>query len=375
MMKILFVLPSGDTIYGSGRSVVQLARALNLKFDLIVGKSLIYKADEGQIRESFGAGLGKIYQLWLPNTNFYYGKSKNVFVRAAAVHKYLMWLVNRRKFNKILQKNDYAAVHLNSMILAPVMDPEYRMILHVREVFEGNRWQKSYIQKRLHQAHGVIYINPTTRAAFDNRNVNAVIIQDPFEMTYLNKLDTEDVRKKLRLRADQAVFAILGRYEDRNGTEFIINAFHKTKNENAVLLVVGRGKPEEIEKVKRATGDDPRIRFLGEKRDPGPVFAVSDYILRGERFFSGFSRTVYEGLYSGCRVIFPGKREEAVDSLQYDKFQDKLIFYPPRDENALTSVIEQCSKQPVGQRTYLSNREEYVAAYMKLLDGLRPPQK
>lgn len=374
-MKILFVLPSGDTIYGSGRSVVQLARALNLRFDLVIGKSLVQRVDEEQIRESFGSNLDSIYQLWLPNANYYYGKNKSFFVRAAVMHKYLMWLVNRRKFRKIIQKNDYAAIHLNSMILAPMVEPEYKMILHVREVFEGNHRQKGYIEKRLRQAHGVIYINPSTRAAFDNRNVNEVVIQDPFEMTYLEGLDTEAVRRKLGLSPAQAVFAILGRYEDRNGTEFIVNTFHKLKSEKAVLLVAGRAKPEDIKKVERAIEGDSRIRFLGEIKDPGPVFAVSDYIVRGERFFSGFSRTVYEGLYSGCRIIFPGTREEAVDSLQYDLFQDKLIFYPPRDENALIAVMEQCAGQPAGPRKYLSNREEYVAAYLKLLDALRTPQR
>lgn len=372
-MKILFVMPSGDTIYGSGRSLVSLARALNLKFDLIIGKSLIQKTDEELIRENFGCNLENIYQLWLPNANFYYGKSKGIFVKAAVIHKYFMWLLSRRTFRKIIQKNAYAAIHLNSMILAPMVRPEYTMILHVREVFEGNRLQRRYIQKKLHQAHGVIYINPSTRAAFDNRNVNAVIIQDPFEMTHLSELDTAAVRRDLGLRPDDVVFAILGRYEDRNGTEFIVNTFHKMKSGNTVLLVVGRVNQEDIKKIEHVIEGDLRIRILGEWEDPGPIFAISDYILRGERFFSGFSRTVYEGLYSGCRVIFPGRREEALDSLQYDMFREELIFYPPRDEQALIAVMEQCVEHPVTQRRYMTNREEYVSAYMKLLASLCPP--
>lgn len=369
-MKILFVLPSGDTIYGSGRSAAQLAQALNLKFDLVIGKSLLHKADEERIREDFGYNLENIYPLWLPNANYYYGKNKEIFVKAAAVHKYFMWLLNKKAFKKIIQNNDYAAIHLNSMILAPMVRPGCKMILHVREVFEGNRRQRKYIEKRLHQASGVIYINPSTRAAFDNRDVNEVIIQDPFEMTDLANVDTAAVKRSLGLRPHDVIFAILGRYEDRNGTEFIVNTFHKTKSEKAVLLVVGRGSTEDIKKIERLIEGDSRIRLLGEWKDPGPIFAISDYILRGERFFSGFSRTVYEGLYSGCRVIFPGRREEAVDSLQYDRFRDDILFYPPRDEQALIAVMEQCTKHPVTQRRYLSNREEYVNAYMELLASL-----
>lgn len=150
-----------------------------------------------------------------------------------------------------------------------------------------------------------------------------------------------------------------------------MNTFHKTKNKRAVLLVVGDITLKERKTVEHITGGDSRIRLLGEWKEPGPIFAISDYILRGERFFSGFSRTVYEGLYSGCRVIFPGKREEAVDSLQYDEFRDNLLFYTPRDEDALIATIEQCADHPVMQRRFLSNREEYVNAYMKFLADLR----
>lgn len=370
MMKILFVLPSGDTIYGSGRSISQLARALNIRFDLLVGKSLIHEVNEKQVRESFGSKLENIYQLWLPNANFYYGKSQNIFIKAAAVHKYFMWLISKGTFRKLIEKNDYTVIHLNSVILAPMIQTKYRMILHVREVFEGNRWQHRYMEKKLHQAHGVIYINPSVRAMFDNCGINEAVIPNPFEMTHLANVDTVEVRKKLRVKPEEVIFAILGRYEDRNGTEFIVNTFHKMKNKKAVLLVVGDITLRERKTVEHITGGDSRIRLLGEWKDPGPIFAISDYILRGERFFSGFSRTVYEGLYSGCRVIFPGKREEAVSSLQYNEFKDDILFYPPRDEDALVATLEQCAENPVVQKKYLSNREEYVNAYMKFLADL-----
>lgn len=369
-MKILFVLPSGDTIYGSGRCAVQLARALELKFDLLVGKSLIQTIDERSLRENFGSNLGNIYQMWLPNANFYYGKNVNYPVKLAAIHKYVMWIINKKKFRKIIQKNDYDIIHLNSMILSPMIQSQYRMILHVREVFEGTKWQRKYIERKLHQAKGVIYINPSTRRAFDNRDINQVIIQDPFEMTHLSKLDASKIRQDLGLKQNAVIFSILGRYEDRNGTEFIINTFHQTRSKNIVLLVVGRVSTADHDKIERIIDGDTRIKLLGEWKDPGPIFAISDYILRGEHFFSGFSRTVYEGLYSGCKVIFPGKREEATDSLQYDRFKDELIFYPPRDERALTDVIDQCANYPVTQRNYMSNREKYVEAYLQFIEGI-----
>ena len=213
MIKVLFVLPSGDTIYGSGRSVVQLARALGVKYDILVGRSLIQTINEEMLRKDFGCNLENIYSLWLPNSNFYYGKSNNIFIRLAAIHKYLMWVINKGRFKNIIQNNDYAVIHLNSLILAPMIRSEYRMILHVREVFEGLGWQHKYIEKRLQWTKGVIYINPSTKAAFDNQKLNATIIQDPFEMTHLADMNANDIKKGLGLKPGDVVFFILGRYK------------------------------------------------------------------------------------------------------------------------------------------------------------------
>lgn len=367
-MKILFALPSGDTVYGSGRCAVQLARASGLQFDLLVGKSLIHSIDEENLREQFGDKLGNIYQLWLPNVDFYYGANKNIFVIFAAIHKYIMWLVQKRKFRKIVQGNRYDVIHLNSMILAPMVDEKYKMILHVREVFEGAGWKRRYIEKKLQEVNAVIYINPSTRNALNDVGVNGVMIQDPFEMQHIAEINASEVKESLGIVPESVVFAILGRYEDRNGTEFIIESFHRTKNEKAVLLVVGGCTEKDQVRARRISEEDQRIRMLGEWKEPGPIFAISDYILRGERFFSGFSRTVYEGLYSGCKIIFPGQREEAVDSFQYDEFKNDITFYPPRDGIALAKIIDKSVEYPVTQRKYRSNRKEYVSEYLELID-------
>lgn len=366
-MKILFVLHNGDTIYGSGRSIVQLADSLDVDYDIVLGKSLVNKIDEDKVRESFGPRLKNIYQLWLPNFNAYFGRLKGVTIRLVEIHKYVMWKLNQKKLKRICKENGYDIIHLNTMTLCSMVNEKFPIILHVREVFEGKDWEHKYIQKKIQKAKGVIYINPSTRKMFDNDGVKEVIIQDPFDMTEVGKIDTQQVRQKYKIDSDKVVFSILGRYEDRNGTEFIIEAFQKCKSPKAVLLVVGSIPKSEKEKCKTVSEKDTRIKFVGEVEDPSPIFAISDYILRGERFFSGFSRTVYEGLYSGCRVIFPGMREEAIDSLQYEKFKENILFYKPRNIEELANLIDECTCKPVHERFFLSNKEEYVKQYIDLV--------
>lgn len=371
MGKILYVLHSGDIIYGSGRSIVKLAKSINRDCDIIIGKSLLHKINEEEIREAFGAKLDKIYQLWLPNFNFYYGKPKELLLRIAALHKDFMWLLNKKKFEKLLEENHYDIIHLNSMILSPLVNSKYPMILHVREVFEGSVFEKRYIENKMKQSRGVIFINPSTRNRFLHIDINERVIQDPFDMTELNNINSEEIKKQFNIDCKSVIFAIIGRYEDRNGTEFIVDSFRKTLDDKAVLLVVGIIPKEKIEECKKIQNEDSRIRFIGEVKDPNPIFAICDYVLRGERFFSGFSRTVYEGLYAGANVIFPGTKEEAKDAAQYDEFSDRIFFYPPRNAHKLAQLIDECAKAPVKERKFLSNEETYKKDYLELIENIK----
>lgn len=369
-MKILYVLPSDDVIYGSGRCIAQMAKDIDEPFDLLVGKSLVKKIDEDKLRKAFGKKIGKIYKAWLPNFNAYYGKGEGFLMAGALLHKYIMWIKDRRTVHQIFYENKYDIIHLNSMILLPMLSNKYNMLLHIREVFQGNDKERNYASKMIHKASGIIYINPSTKKAMNVHHANEIIIQDPFDMTKLKDIDIGSIKKFWHIDSDKIVYAILGRFEDRNGTEFIIDAFHNNHNPNTVLFVVGNVSQSKIAEMKDKTENDGRIIYTGELSDPSEVFAITDYVLRGERFFSGFSRTVYEGLYSGARIIFPGERYEAEDSLQYDEFKNSLIFYEPRNKYKLAGIIENGVKIKQSERKYLSNKEIYTRDYLDFIKNI-----
>ena len=73
----------------------------------------------------------------MTNANFYYGRNKSVVFKIAEIHKYFMWILNRRKFKTIIYRTDYDLIHLNSMILSPIVSEKCKLILHVGEVFES----------------------------------------------------------------------------------------------------------------------------------------------------------------------------------------------------------------------------------------------
>ncbi len=367
-MRILFVLPSSDTIYGSGRCVRYLANSLHCKYDIIVGKSLIHKVDIASLRESFSSNLEHIYAMWLPNYNAYYGRVSGVSMRIAEIHKYIAWIFSKKIFDRTVKSGKYDIIHLNSMILAPMLSRKYKMIIHIREVYEGNERKHRFLERKLRDAYGLIYINPSVRSALGVVHANSVMIQDPFDMRYLEALDRQTICQEYNISESAIIFSILGRFEERNGTEFIINTIRRCKRKDILLLVVGAVSDAQREKCTDLIQDDERIRILGELKEPGPIFSISDYIIRGEAFFAGFGRTLYEGLYSGCHVIYPGDREKDSSKIeQYKEFSDRIHFYPPRDMKTLCDFIDNACTKIAYPRDYRSNIEAGVRQYMDFI--------
>lgn len=61
MKKILIVMHSTNILYGAGRSLVNWAKNINVKFDILCPPSL-NKKDEIEFRNQFGNNLIKIYK-------------------------------------------------------------------------------------------------------------------------------------------------------------------------------------------------------------------------------------------------------------------------------------------------------------------------
>ena len=60
-MNVLFVLHESNFIYGANRSLLELLKAIDFDFDVLIGKSFTKKVDADEIRNYIGTHLNNIY--------------------------------------------------------------------------------------------------------------------------------------------------------------------------------------------------------------------------------------------------------------------------------------------------------------------------
>jgi len=88
------------------------------------------------------------------------------------------------------------------------------------------------------------------------------------------------LRNQYGIHNDRTVYLSLGMIRGYKQIPAIVNAFRAGASDTDVLLIVGHGKPEEVAKIRRAAGDDPRIiideQFVPDEQIP-TYCALADF--------------------------------------------------------------------------------------------------
>ncbi|MGD9679057.1 MAG: glycosyltransferase [Vulcanibacillus sp.] len=366
-MKILYITHSGDLTYGAAKSLKYILNNIEVDYDLVCTKRLFKEYGEENIRVYTGNRVKNIYPMWLPYEdevmlpNSHMKLSKYRILRGT-IRKYLTKLqamYSKLIIYRIICKNNYDIVHLNSIVLFPLIFSKFNTIIHIRELYNGKFKQKfsRYIQK----ASGVVFIdNATSQELIEIPIENKIILNNPIDMTALNEISEESILKKFKLSIkNKVVFSIIGVISPIKGVDFVVECFKSLNLENIILLVVGNGSKHYLKKCLEIASEDNRIIFIGEVNKIEEIYAISDYIIRADDKF-GIGRTVYEGLYSGCSVILQGREKNHKDMFNDELFSNKIHFYEPRNLNELASKIIQLSHNKVKKEKQYSNVKEYM---------------
>lgn len=366
--KALFILHEGIFIYGANRSMAGLLQNIDYDYDLMICKSFTKKIDEAQLREMFGKHLKTIYIVWMPRYRCQDYARVSLFSELSHVVNNVMAYFGKKIRQQIIRNGHYSYVHLNSLVLFPVIDDNARYIIHAREVINPEYRGRKKLIDALERASGIIYIDEATRIPIEKliKNRRRIVLNNPFDMTNIAKTDYESSLKKYGLSETDTVFAMLGQVLDYKGSKFVIRSFMDNTNENSRLLIVGNHKHSYGQECIEMAGQDKRVLFCGELKDTGSIYRVSDYILRGDPQFC-VGRTIYEGLFSGSGVIIPGCRDDLSKMAESEKFKDKIHFYEPGNAKALTDAIEKCVGQKQENREFRSNIEDYIEQYKGFL--------
>jgi glycosyltransferase involved in cell wall biosynthesis len=237
---------------------------------------------------------------------------------------------------------------------------EFPFILHVREIYDGSNEK---VKENMKFARGAIFIDEATKEPFKNIiGEDHIVMNNPIDMTAVD----EDADTAYRIRYGDldrnTIFSLIGLLTENKGVHFVIDAFRSVKNDNARLLIVGKGDRKYISACRELAGNDERIIFWGEEPEIRKIYRLSDYIIRGEAY-QCVGRTIYEGLYAGCAVIIPGTESRRDRIFEYDRFREKVYFYPPRSAEALEQILGQLAGEKIRDRVFLANTEEYVRSF------------
>lgn len=373
-MRALFIINSQEPIYGSSRSVSTLIRNLDADIDIIFPVTIkkSRKINKEKVRKYYGNNVKNIYFLPQPS---HYSVMEGEFPLSTHVKsgvKELLMLFFKRIYKKIYQKGQYDFIHLNSVILYPLLDRRYPMFLHIREVVRKKRgWINKNFCNCVNRAHGVIFINHAAKKACPNLDVPQTILVNPFDQLNVKNVEWESALKAYGMQKDQTVYAVIGNILPIKGVLRVINAFKKAKLRNAVLLIVGEDKAHGrySNMVKAIAAGDSMIRELGEIENMDPIYRITDYVVRGDEVV-GFGRTVFEGLFSGCNVIVPcDDLDDPFFPDVAEEFANKIIPYKLRDEDSLAEAFRKTQHQRIEDRNYFSNVSSYAAEFIEFINN------
>ena len=373
-MNALFINLGLKTVYGATRSLSELTKKWPEKFDMIVPYEfpgdLFHKSDINSLlveaRKSSGDNLRNLYFFWLPQKFPIYMEHRDT-IKWKLKHQvfvYILGVLNKRKIFELIEKNNYDFIHLNSLTLYPLLSKKYNMYLHVRCIMDRDFKR---VSSKIKDAKGIIFIEESVKTPFETEieSMNYITLINPFDMTQVNMIDIPDEREQLGIAEDETIYMIAGNVSSLKGVDFVIKAFRDV-DAKIKLLVVGDGDEDFYNHCRELADGDSRILFLGEWKDMNPLFAVTDYIIRGDGQF-GFGRTCYESLLSGKGIIVPGSDKDANKVQNYDLYKDRIFFYEPRNIEALKSIVNISTKYKQRGLVAGTNTEEYYQNFMQFV--------
>lgn len=370
-MKILFITHCHGH-YGASKSL----QALLLKYDrheivLALPKNSLKSFTKEEIRAFYGSNVSEIVYFHLPFKYCYMGAPEGIFLKIRNFIRNLFSLIDRNRMYSFIKARGFDAIHLNAPVLYPLIRHDMPFIVHMRDVM---LMEQAGAVRKILQAKGIIFIDPGTMEPFKGIDLrNGIVLNNPFDMTMLEKgYDEKAILEGYGLASDRIIFSCIGRIKESKGVKFIVESFLKNKNERSVLLVFGRGDPGSgyEKECREAASCDPRIRFMGEERDIGKVYRISDYIIRGDPWHL-IGRTVFEGLYSGCDVIIPGAPSDLDGNPDLKEFAGKVHLYLARNQKSLSDAIGGLTEK-IRDRAFRSNVEEYVEKFDKFIINAIP---
>lgn len=245
-----------------------------------------------------------------------------------------------RKIEKELVSNGYEYIHLNSLVLWPVLlfrTKRIKYIIHIRELPDDKYLLFQKMKKTIKNKADHIYcIDNKTYEHFADSEKSLLLI-NPASHFFLEEKEKVAFKEKLKQNTsfDEhfKTISIIGRVEKIKGHDFLFETIKEYGINDINVLVVGNYDTPWGKELMNSVRSFKNVIFLGEFDNVGLVYAISDAVVRCESYFA-LGRTVLEGLFNGCKVIMPYETDEDLDFVnrELNIFMNKFLFYKARNK-------------------------------------------
>lgn len=357
-LKVLFVAHA-ITYYGASRSLRELVGGYEgITADIAVPR-FANAPDDSFIRRFMGPRVRNIVRFFLPWSLVYTGHPEPWQAPRSLLYP-LGWRAEQRRFARFVEREGYDAVHLNSLVLHPMITADLPYVLHVRDILCS---QHARVCADADRARGTIFIDEATRKPFEPHLPSRhIVLNNPIDMTAVGTPPPDAAQRLGGDPAELDIFAIVSNFIDERGVPFVVEAFRHVRSPKARLLLVGKSHTPGMQaRLERLAAGDRRIVFWGEVRDVAQIYTLADYVLRGEAY-PCVGRTIYEALFSGCGVVIPGERATH-DLFEYERFAERVHFYAPRDRDSFVAALAALAGKKQLAKRGESNVQRYVVEF------------
>jgi len=382
-LKVLFITNATNK-YGASRSLGLLIEGL-LK-EKYLGKEDIFLIYQRYFRKSKSKLELKIYRdlknknRWiLPASVIYVGHPASRFLRFMRfVHGLLFFFFYLFKYSSQLHRMNVDVIHINSItlwFLLLYLPKNIPIIMHVREELELRKntyeayWAKKMISRR---SDAIIAIDDSVGKVFDS--INKYVLKNPYSMERARILrinNQSELKKKYKVPSNKIIVSIIGEITEYKGTSFFIDSARQMKeDERFLFFIIGSKDTRYSRSLLSQAGNLDNIIVIPETLQIEELYALTDVVVRCDEG-SSLGRTVWEGLYSGCKVLIPFVENRDLSTLsQY--IEKELFFYESRDRNSFKEALYRINKTGCDSSIpETGNLGEYARKYWEIIQTIK----